>query len=190
MCVFSYPPFLFFYSSSPFLFICNFFFSVLCPPFFSLFLSLVFFRSVKISSFSLLSSSRARFFSPCYIVDVLLLFFLVLLLLLLLPHLFAIFLLSLIFCFLKIMVFKKHTTEIKARTRQNFGDAPKTPIFIVVSGDQAEEAEICKTPISRVYAKRGHFWTPFGKGGDKKLSKNLKIHAPKIQNFRHQQQMS
>ena len=128
VCVFSYPPLLFFYSSNPFLFICNFFFSVLYP-FFSLFLSLVFFRFVKISSFSLLSSSKARCFSPCYIVDVLFFVLFLVFLHLLLPHLFAIFLLSLIFCFLKIMVLKKHTKDTKARPRQNFGDALK-PRFL------------------------------------------------------------
>ena len=52
---------------------------------------------------------------------------------------------------------------------------PKTPIFIVVSGDQAEEAEISKTPIQGV-RETGPFLDPLKKGRWQKKVENLKIH--------------
>ena len=194
MCVFSYPPFCSSTLLTPF---CSFAISssLSCTPFFSLFLSLVFCRSVKISSFSRWSSSKARCFSPCYIIDVLFFFFfscflLLLLLLLLLPHLFAIFLLSFIFWFSKNNGFQKkhtHTQHTKARPRQNFCDALKPLFLLWFQGMRPKRPKFRKRPFqgcTRNGAPPGRAVTK------KKTQKTLRFNwaHPKNTKFPQQQQ--
>ena len=164
VCVCVFPPFLFFYSSSPFLF------SLSCAPF--LFISLVFFLSVKISSFST-SSSMTRFFSPCFIVVVLCFCF----------FFFPMFLPSSSWyscsssCFFLNSGFQKTHHRNQNAYLTKFWWGPETPIFVVVSGEQAEEAEeaeISKTPIQRCTRNGLFFGTPPGRAVRWKSRKTLK----------------
>ena len=117
VCVFSYPPFLFFCSSSPF-YSFAISSSLSCAPFFSLFRSLVFFRSVKISSFSLSLSFHHRGLFSSLLVTLLIVVFLFFLFFFLFPiclpsSSWACFLFS------KTMVFK-NTPQKQKRTHAKF----------------------------------------------------------------------
>ena len=93
------------------------------------------------------------------------------------------------------MVFKKTLQRHKSAPAPKFRWRPKTPMFIVVSGDEAEEAKISKSPFQGCTRNRATFGPPPGRAVTTKHLKNLKIHhvlkghTPKIQNFQQQQRL-
>ena len=155
-------------------FFCSFAISYSLSVLLFFFLSLVFFLSVKISSFST-SSSPKGFVPPCFIVDVLCFFGFILLLLLLLPHLSAIFLSSfMLFYFSKNSGFQKAHHRNQNPHLRKFRWAPETLSYSRFRRT-GRRGRIFENAHSRG-RETGPFWTPIGKAGALQKPKNLKIH--------------
>ena len=173
------PPFLFFYSSA---LLVHLHIVILCLVLLFVCFSLSLLSSSCLWKYfpSLLSSSTTRFSLLVLLLMFTVFLFFVVFFLLLLLLLLPIFLpssswSSWLFCS-KNSGFQKNTPQKQKRAHAKISVTPRNPFFIVVSGERAERAKNPKTPIQRVYAKRCHSWTPFGKGGAAQKPKNLKIH--------------